>query len=416
VVLRRRRVDEDTAETRVVPAAEEEEVVEEERVPPPPPPRIWPWLLLLLLLVVGGLAAYFLLTREGDKTTMPNVIGLREDQARARIAEAQLEADVDRRPSRRQRGIVFAQVPGAGKQLDEGERVEILVSSELIRVAVPSVEDLPVQQARDRLEAANFEVRVRRVFAGAPKGRVVEQEPRGGERAPRGSTVELIVSKGRNLNRVPDVIGMTEQEAVGALRAREFDVRIFDVPSTDPRGTVVAQVPRGGELAPPDARVRINVSTGEPTGTPQERPSTQPGETTGAAVRVPNVVGLAQTSALGRLRNVGLNGIVTFARSSRPRGSVVRQSPAAGRSARRNSDVRLVVSTGTAALNVTVPDVVGLDQPAATQDLEDAGFIVDVIQVPVDDPSQDGVVTDQQPQSGTRAPRGAVVTLFVGSA
>jgi eukaryotic-like serine/threonine-protein kinase len=411
--LRRRRVEDDVTETRVAQTADEEIV--EEQVPPPPPPRIWPWLLLLLLLVVGGLAAYFLLTRGEDKTTMPNVIGLREDQARARLAEAQLEADVDRRPSRRPRGIVFAQVPGAGAQLNEGERVEILVSSQLARIPVPSVEDLSAAEARQMLEAAGFEVRVRRVFAGAPRGRVIEQDPRGGDRAPRGSTVEVLVSKGRNLNRVPDVVGMQEDAAVQALRAREFAVRIFDVPSEEPRGTVVAQVPRGGVLGPPDARVRINVSSGEPTGTPQERQQTQPGETT-AEVRIPNVVGLAQTSALGRLRNAGLNGVVTFARSSQPRGRVVRQTPAAGRSAARNSDVRLVVSAGSAAARETVPDVVALDQAAATQALEDAGFIVDVIRVLVEDPAEDGVVTDQQPQSGTKAPRGAVVTIFVGLA
>src|SRR5688572_1329029 len=100
--LRRRRGEDDVTETRVPQTADEEVV--EEQVPPPSPPRIWPWLLLLLLLVVGGLVAYFLLTRGDDKTTMPNVVGLREDQARARLAEAQLEADVDRRPSRRPRG------------------------------------------------------------------------------------------------------------------------------------------------------------------------------------------------------------------------------------------------------------------------------------------------------------------------
>ena len=408
--LRRRRVEDDVTETRVAQTADEEVV--EEQVPPPPPPRIWPWLLLLLLLVVGGLVAYFLLTRGDDKTTMPNVIGLREDQARARLAEAQLEADVDRRPSRRPRGIVFAQVPGAGAQLDEGERVEILVSSQLARIPVPSVEDLSAAEARQRLEAAGFEVRVRRVFAGAPRGRVIEQDPRGGDRAPRGSTVELIVSKGRNLNRVPDVIGMQEDEAVQALRAREFVPRIFDVPSEEPRGTVVAQVPRAGVLGPPDARVRINVSSGDPASTTTERQQTEPG----AAVRVPNVVGLPQTSALGRLRRVGLNGIVTFARSSRPRGGVVRQVPAAGTSVARGSDVRIVVSAGPSPARVTVPDVIGLDQPAATQTLEDAGFIVDVIRVQVEDPADDGMVTDQQPAGGTSAPGGAVVTIFVGSA
>jgi eukaryotic-like serine/threonine-protein kinase len=407
--LRRRRVEDDVTETRVAQTADEEVV--EEHVPPPPPPRIWPWLLLLLLLVVGGLAAYFLLTRDEDKTTMPNVIGLREDQARARLAEAQLEADVDRRPSRRPRGIVFAQVPGAGAQLDEGERVEILVSSQLARIPVPSVEDLSAAEARERLEAAGFEVRARRVFAGAPRGRVIEQDPRGGDRAPRGSTVELIVSKGRNLNRVPDVIGMQEDQAVRALRAREFVPRIFDVPSEEPRGTVVAQVPRGGVLGPPDARVRINVSSGDPASTATERQQTEPG----AAVRVPNVVGLPQTSALGRLRRVGLNGIVTYARSSRPRGGVVRQVPAAGTSVARGSDVRIVVSAGPSPARVTVPDVIGLEQPAATQTLEDAGFIVDVIRAPVEDPADDGIVVDQQPAGGTSAPRGAVVTIFVGS-
>lgn len=410
--LRRRRVEDDVTETRVAQTADEEVV--EEHVPPPPPPRIWPWLLLLLLLVVGGLVAYFLLTRGDDKTTMPNVIGLREDQARARLAEAQLEADVDRRPSRRPRGIVFAQVPGAGAQLGEGERVEILVSSQLARIPVPSVEDLSAAEARQRLEAAGFEVRVRRVFAGAPRGRVIDQDPRGGDRAPRGSTVELIVSRGRNLNRVPDVIGMQEDEAVQALRAREFVPRIFDVPSEEPRGTVVAQVPRGGVLGPPDARVRINVSSGDPGSTATERQQTEPEP--GAAVRVPNVVGLPQTSALGRLRRLGLNGIVTFTRSSRPRGGVVRQVPAAGTSVARGSDVRIVVSAGPSPARVTVPDVIGQDQPAATQTLEDAGFIVDVIRVQVEDPADDGMVTDQQPAGGTSAPRGVVVTLFVGSA
>lgn len=398
----RRRVDEDAAETQVMRADEE---IVEEHVPPPPPPRIWPWLLLLLLLVLGGLAAYFLLMRGDDKTTMPNVIGLREEQARARLAEAQLEADVDRRPSRRARGIVFAQIPGAGAQLNEGERVEILVSSELERIAVPSVEDQPVQEARGTLEDAGFEVRVRRVFAGAPEGQVVSQEPGGGARAPRGSTVELVVSKGRNLNRVPDVIGLSEEEAVEALRARQFDVRIFDVPSPDPEGTVVAQVPRGGVLASPDARVRINVSSGEGTGEPSER-----------RVEVPSVTGQQQTEALEALRAAGLQGEVRFARSSQPRGRVLRQEPPAGNTVDQGSVVVLTVSGGTAGAQVTIPDVVDQEESAAVQALEDEGFRVDVLQVQVEDPEQEGIVLDQQPAGGTRAPRDALITIFVGSA
>ena len=412
MVLRRRRQTA-VAEPAARREADEEEIVEE--VPPPPPPRIWPWLLLLLLLVIAGGAAWWFLTQQNDKTTMPSVIGLQEQAARARIAEAQLEADVDRRPSRRPRGTVFAQVPGAGKQLDEGERVEILVSSALIRVVVPNVRDLPEAQARDRLEQAGFEVRARRIFAGATKGNVVEQDPRGGERAERGSTVELLVSKGRNLKRVPDVIGLSENEAVQMLRAREFEPRIFDVPSTEAKGTVIAQVPRGGVLGPPDARVRINVSTGESTGTPTERTSTQPTTTGAARATVPSLVGAQQTPALRRLRSARLEGIVRYRTSSQPLGRVLAQQPAPGTRLASGGDVILTVSAGDTTERVAVPDVTGMTLAEARQTLQDEGFRVQTISVRTSD-TPEGQVMDQQPAAGTRAPPDAIVTLFVASA
>jgi serine/threonine-protein kinase len=401
----RRRSDEDVAETAVVeePAPTEEVVVEEEVPAGPPPPRIWPWLLALLLLVLAGGVAWWLLTREEAKTTMPSVIGLQETQARARLAEAELEADIDRRLSRRPRGIVFAQVPGAGTQLDEGERVEILVSSGRIRVVVPEVVGEREEPAVNALRSTGFRVEVQRVFAGATKGEVIEQDPVGGSRAPQGSEVLVKVSKGRNLNRVPDVLGLTETEAVRILRAREFEPRIFDVPSPDPRGIVVAQVPRGGVQAPPDARVRINVSTGEQTGEPRERPQ-------GSTGTVPNVVGLAQTPALRRLNAVNIRGVVAYRTSSQPRGRVIEQRPAAGATARPNSQVRIVISSGQTSEPVEVPEVRGQDLATATETLEDLGLRVEMIRTGDEDR-----VYNQQPSAGVTAYRGAVVTLFVGS-
>jgi beta-lactam-binding protein with PASTA domain len=405
----RRRTDEDVVETAVVdePAATEE-VIEEEVPAGPPPPRIWPWLLALLLLVLAGGVAWWLLTREEEKTTMPNVIGLRETQARARLAEAELEADVDRRQSRRATGIVFAQTPGAGTQLDEGERVEILVSSGRIRVVVPEVVGEREEPAVNTLRTAGFRVDVQRVFAGASQGEVVEQDPVGGSRAPQGSEVLVKVSKGRNLSPVPDVLGLTETEAVRRLRAREFEPRIFDVPSPDPRGIVVAQEPRGGVQAPPDARVRINVSTGEETGEPRER--TTPTTPAAGRVEVPDVVGLAQTPALRRLDAVNLRGVVAYRTSNEPRGRVIEQRPTAGSGAARDSQVRVVVSSGPTSEPVEVPDVRGQDLETARQTLEDLGLRVEVIRTGDGDR-----VEEQQPSAGVTAYRGAVVTLFVGS-
>ena len=403
--------DPEFAETEIIeePAATEE-VIEEEIPAGPPPPRIWPWLLALLLLVVVGGIAWFVLTRE-DKTTMPRVVGLTEQQARARIAESALEVDVGRRPSRRARGIVFAQSPGAGTQLEEGQRVEILVSSGRIRVAVPEVVGEREAAARRALERAGFEVRVQRVFAGAPRGEVVEQDPAGGSRAAQGATVLIKVSKGRNLARVPDVIGLTENEAVALLRERGFEPRVFDVPSPEPEGTVVAQEPRAGVRAPADSRVRINVSTGQETGETTERPE-EPSD--GSTVTIPNVVGLAQTPALRRLFNARLDPIVRYQRSNQPIGRVIAQRPAGGTSATRPAEVTITVSAGPSPQLVSVPDVTGQDEATARSTLEAEGFRVETIPDTTTD-APDGIVLDQQPAAGTDAPRGGVITLWIAA-
>jgi beta-lactam-binding protein with PASTA domain len=413
--FRRRRPPEPDpeAETVVVeegPAATERVVEEEVVPPPPPPPRIWPWLLALLLLVVAGGVAYFLLTRQDDKTTMPTVVGLTEAQARAKLADAGLKVDVDRRPSNRKAGFVVAQTPGAGTQLDEGERVEITVSSGLTQVAVPNVRGLKEAEAEAKLRAAGLKTKVDRVFAGAPKGEVVDTVPPGGERVARGTTVVLKVSKGRNLANVPDVVGKSEPEAASILRARGFTPRIFDVPSQEPKGTVVSQSPPAGAQAPPDSRVRLNVSSGEPTGQTTERTDTTQTTPTVTRVSVPNVVGLAQTPALRRLRAAGLKGVVAYATSNQPLGRVIVQRPPSGTRALRDSQVTITVSAGDGtAEQVDVPDVRGVTLAEATQTLEDAGFRVETIRT-----SPGNAVNDQQPAPGTTAPRGAVMTLFVG--
>jgi eukaryotic-like serine/threonine-protein kinase len=401
------------AET-VVERGPGERVVEEEEVAPPPrPPRIWPWLLALLLLVAAGLIAFFLLTRKDDKTTMPRVTGLTEPEARARLADAELKVDVDRRRSNKPPRIVIAQTPGAGTQLDEGERVEIAVSSGLTQVAVPNVRGLKEAEAKSRLTAAGLKSKVDRVFAGAPKGEVVDTDPPGGERVARGSVVTIKLSKGRNLAKVPDVVGRSESGAITLLRARGFTARVFDVPSPEPQGIVVSQSPPAGAQAPPDSRVRINVSSGKPSGQTTERTeTTQTTQTTPTVTRVtvPNVVGIAQTPALRLLRGVGLRGVVAFATSNAPPGRVISSRPASGTQVQRGSVVTITVSAGEGNNEqIDVPEVRGSDLQTATQTLEDAGFRVETIRT---DPGT--TVNDQQPAPGTTAPRGSVVTLFVG--
>lgn len=406
---RRRRVEtvEPARTTRV-----RDEVVEERR---PPRDRLWPWLLLLLLLVLAGLGALWYFTREDeDKSTVPRVVGMTEALARARVQEEGLQPDVDRRPSERRRGVVFAQSPGAGIQLDEGERVELLVSSGLPGEPVPQVVGLREAEAGTRLGAAGLKTRVRRAFTQRPRGIVVEQNPAPRTRVVRGTTVEIVVSRGPRIVVVPDVVGQDQQEAVAALRRLDLRANLVQVPSVEPRGIVLAQNPAGGSRAQAGSSVRLNVSTGGTQTQTTTTATTGTRTTRPARVRVPAVVGERQTSALVALQRAGLRGDVVYVPSSRPAGTVVAQRPAPGTTVARDSAVRINVSQGpNAQERRAVPDVVGMDEQAARQTLQQAGFRVEVIREPAADPSEEGLVVDQQPAGGTRAPRGATVTIYV---
>ncbi|TML48870.1 MAG: PASTA domain-containing protein [Actinobacteria bacterium] len=112
-----------------------------------------------------------------------------------------------------------------------------------------------------------------------------------------------------------------------------------------------------------------------------------------------------------KLAGAGLEVSVAQVPSGRPEHSVVSQSPSAGAEVRKGTSVTIRVSTGPA--QVTVPSVVGLDEQSARDQLEAAGFVVRMVDESTTDPSQDGMVTAQEPSGGTDAPKGSTVVLTV---
>jgi serine/threonine-protein kinase len=91
-----------------------------------------------------------------------------------------------------------------------------------------------------------------------------------------GTTVTFYYSDGPD--KVPDVRGMKQRQAERAIREAGFvpDVRV-DATSTEPKGTVVDQIPVGG-TADQNSTVTIFVSAYEEPATPTETP-TLPTET-----------------------------------------------------------------------------------------------------------------------------------------
>jgi serine/threonine-protein kinase len=362
----------DADETRVMPPPDRwprdsdptfaEEAAVDERVPLPPAtvveeveevrrrrrvPPYWPWLLLLLLLVLVGLGALWWLSRDGGKATVPNVVGEREASAVERVRDADLEPVVSRRPSDRAPGVVFAQSPGAGSQLDDGEAVNLLVSAGPRPVPVPSVVGLPANQAVERLQqaSADFQVNQQQVVSNEPPGIVVAQSPKAGETAPANATIRLNVSKGTGKVKVPNVVGQSVEQATNSIEGAGLEASRVDVPSSEDAGTVVAQSPAAGSEVAEGSSVRINVSTGPGTSTTG---TSTGGTTTGGTARevpVPDVVGLEPPEATAQLRSAGFRVKTTTEPTNDPAqdGVVIRQDPSGGHNAKSGTQVSLVV-------------------------------------------------------------------------
>src|SRR6266540_484339 len=263
--------------------------------PPPKRGRWAPWLLVALLLAAAGIAGWYVFTKIQDQLAasqpvpVPNVVGIRELNAKAKIEDAGLEPKVERAASAEvDKGIVIDQRPDAGTRIQKGDQVTIIVSTGVPKttvpdvvgmdyegaavvlrvskgkqlVAVPNVLDQTESSARSELQAAGFEVQaVQAPSDSTPEGFVSAQSPDPGTEAPKGSPVTITVSTGPSSATVPNVVGEQREAAQDDLKNAGFKVKVETVPVTDPTqdNIVQDQNPDGGSQADRGSTVTIFV-------------------------------------------------------------------------------------------------------------------------------------------------------------
>jgi membrane peptidoglycan carboxypeptidase len=131
------------------------------------------------------------------------------------------------------------------------------------------------------------------------------------------------------------------------------------------------------------------------------------------SAEVPDVVGLQEAEAIDVLGEANFTAEVHEGPSTQPAGSVFRQSPGGGASVTAGSVVTIFVANGNTPKRA-VPNVVGDSSETARFKLESAEFQVEVSYVDVDEPNEDNIVRDQEPQGGAKAPVGSSVRIVVG--
>jgi eukaryotic-like serine/threonine-protein kinase len=253
---------------------------------------------------------------------------------------------------------------------------------------VPRITGMTVAAAKAELRGAGFSVRTgtARLDNHFAKGEVIRSVPASGLRVRKGSQITLIPSAGPHRLQVPQVTGLSLQDAQAALRhAGLTPGRVRNEPSeTIPAGIVVGTSPAAGVSWPQPQPVQLVVSAGPP---------------------MPDFVGQPQAAAEGWSQANGVSLDVVTVKSDVPAGTIIRQSLPPGRAFTKGQVIKITVSAGPPT--VAIPDVDGLRVHRATHILEKLGFSVTVNQVgPLD------TVFHHSPDG--QAPKGSTITLWVG--
>jgi serine/threonine-protein kinase len=223
-------------------------------------------------------------------------------------------------------------------------------------VAIPNLSDKTMALATTEIEAITKSVVVREEFSSDfAKGQVIGTEPVAGVLVPRGTEIVLLVSKGKELVQVPEVIGVDLVTATAKIVGARLTVgkvsQWFN--SEYPIGFVYANSASDGTKLPVDSGVDLKVSLGA----------------------IPIVSGLQVDIAKAALEAAGLDVRVVENQYSNtvPKGQIISVVPDEAEVG-KGSSIKLIASLGPET--VTMPQVKGETILAAKGLLESLGLTV----------------------------------------
>ena len=124
---------------------------------------------------------------------VPGVVGQKLIGASRSLERLGFEVVASQEVSREPAGTVLSQDPPAGSALEDGAIVHLLVAE--APPAIPDVVGLEVARARRELEAAGFDVIVKREASSQAAGTVLSQTPTFGVAAMPGRNITIVVAK-----------------------------------------------------------------------------------------------------------------------------------------------------------------------------------------------------------------------------
>lgn len=211
------------------------------------------------------------------------------------------------------------------------------------------------------------------------------------------TTVNTANNNSSDMVEVPEVLGMTKEDAIKALNKLGLGYKAVTQSSdTVAEDCVISQGNVGGSKVEKNSQIVLTISTGKEN----------------KEVTVPNVKGKSEQEAKEAIEAANLVASVDYQYSdSVEAGNVIKYSPSG--SVAEGSTVTIHVSRGKKVTNVSVPNVLGMSESLASQTLDSANLKV-TVKYETSSKAEYGTVTSQTPYSaGDSVPSGTTITIYV---
>ncbi|WP_449276710.1 Stk1 family PASTA domain-containing Ser/Thr kinase [Leucobacter sp. GX24907] len=229
------------------------------------PPVLWTWAAILTIGAIIAAVIFWLVTlvpREYQPSTMreiPDLAGIEAEAAKETLEDLGLiPIEVEHSDEDVAAGSVISTDPEAGARVTAGDTVTVTVSIGPESAEIPDIARMSVEDYTKEIEGLGLKVGVvnQKDDPVEPEGRVLDVDPKPGERLGSGESVTLTVSSGKVS--VPDVTGQSLDAAMALLQ--QVSVDPFAVPSDDCKQESPITIINQSVVGKQDQGVRVEIS------------------------------------------------------------------------------------------------------------------------------------------------------------
>jgi serine/threonine-protein kinase len=198
--------------------------------------------------------------------------------------------------------------------------------------------------------------------------------------------------------RVPNVVGMTQEEAFTRLEDADFDPQIADTSFgvSLPPGRIFLQKPEANKIVKDGRTIFLFLSGGD------------------QIISVPSLKGKSVRDARFSLERLGLKlGKIDEIPSTQPKDMIFDQQFAEGTRLKKGQSVGISVSIGKGFGDIVVPDLIGKSLTEAKQILTDSSLVIGKVNFQISGTLLPNTVLDQYPAPGNKLNSGNTVDLFI---